>query len=371
MDAQTKRLGGAIIASLLVNGLLWRAFGSVVLGQKAAPPQIIEISRVILSKSGPPKTKVVTPRQIRRRVEQIRKLAPPKRRRLVRPLNTTTRPHRVVPPLPRLPRPLVQKPPREAPQSNKPTKPLPQRPEGAHNRTLTAQQKAASDAGTVKTGGNAEQGKPINAQNYGKKKSNPANYSTPLPQSQPTQPPFAEGTPEARATLQPPAPTPAPLPDPTATPTPRPTATPVPEPTNTPRPKPTNTPRPDPTNTPKPEPTNTPRPEPTNTPRPTPRPEPTNTPRPRGATRKAIPVRQPQPDIPDSLKDSSFKSSVSVTVSIDADGSSSPSLRGTSGNAQIDALVLSALRRWRWKPALEDGVPVASSQRFRFDFVVR
>ncbi|RYX83564.1 TonB family protein [bacterium] len=360
MDAQTKRLGGAVIASLLVNGLLWRAFGSIILVQKAAPPQIIEISRVELSKSGPPKPKVVTHRQITRRVEQIRKLNPPKRQ--VRPLNTIDRPRRNVPPPPRIshPHPLP-KPRVEAPQSNKPAKPAPQTPQGAHHKTLQSLQNPAPDAGQVKPDGQANLGKPLDAQNYGNKSTNPANYKVPASQPQPTEIPSGQGTPAPNPTPQPPSPTA--VPEPTVAPTPRPTNTPKPDPTNTP------TPRPEPTNTPKPEPTNTPtpRPEPTNTPRP----EPTNTPKPKGPTRDAEPTKQVNPDIPDNLRDADFKASVAVTVRIEADGSSSASLRSSSGNSQIDSLVLRALNRWRWKPALENGEPVASTKRFRFNFEVR
>jgi protein TonB len=78
-----------------------------------------------------------------------------------------------------------------------------------------------------------------------------------------------------------------------------------------------------------------------------------------------------QPSIPESLKQSEFKTSVRVRVEISADGSSSPSLRGSSGNSEVDERVLAALRRWRWRPALRDGEPVPSSQNFRFDFEVR
>ena len=354
MDAQAKRLGGAIVASLLVNGLLWRAFGGVVLGQKAAPPQMIEISRVELSKKGPPKPKIVTKKQIARRVEQIRKLTPPKR--LVRPLHTLDRPHREVPPpklkvLVPLPKPRV-----EAPPSEKPVKPAPQTPPGAHNKVLDSLQKPAPDAGQVKSGGQANAGKPLDSQNFGNANTNPSNYKPPVSQPQPTEAPSGQGTPVAKATPQPPAPTAVPV---------APTATPIPPP-----PPPTPTPKPEPTNTPRP--TATPKPEPTNTPRPTatPRPEPTNTPRPKGPTQDARATKQVNPDIPDDLRDAQFKTSVRVRVEVGADGSSSASLRTSSGNAQIDSLVLRALNRWRWKPALKEGEPVASTQYFRFDFEV-
>lgn len=354
IDRSTPRLWSALGASVLINGLLWRAFGSAIMAQQAPPPQVIEISRVILNKQGKPAPKIVTKKQIEKKVarihRQIERQKPP-----VKPLPHPTAPpiERQEPPKKPVARPRIARNVPQAPDTDKkPPKPPAPNSQGAHNRTITAPQKAAPDAGNVKAGGHADMGKALDKQNFGEKSSTPKDFVTPAPQTQPT-------------SVPPPADTPIPPPVPTNTPRPI--------PTDTPRLIPTNTPKPDPTNTPRPEPTNTPRPVPTDTPRPTPtpRPEPTNTPRPRGETRDAIPVRQPQPDIPDELKSAEFKSSVRVSVAIDAQGNSVPSLRGTSGNAQIDALVLKALSRWRWKPALDNGVPIASSQRFRFDFEVK
>ncbi len=352
LDRSTQRLWSALGASVLVNGLLWRAFGSAIMAHQAPPPQTIEISRVILNRQGKPTPKIVTRKQIQKRVarihRQIERPKPP-----IKPLPRPTAPpiERQTPPKKAVVRPRIARNVPQAPDSDKkPLKPPPPNSQGAHNRTVTAIKKAAPDAGFVKPGGHADLGKPTDKQNFGEKKNTPKDFTAPTPQPQPTNAPDPVDTPVA-----------PPL-DPTPIP---PTPTPIPKPTPTPRPEPTPTPKPTPTPTPRPEPTPTPKPTPT------PRPEPTPTPKPRGETRDAIPVRQPQPDIPDELKDATFKSSVRVSVAIDAQGNSSPSLRGTSGNAQIDALVLKALSRWRWKAALQNGVPVASSQRFRFDFEVK
>jgi protein TonB len=78
-----------------------------------------------------------------------------------------------------------------------------------------------------------------------------------------------------------------------------------------------------------------------------------------------------QPQLPEELKTADFRTSVKVRVEIATDGSNTPSLRASSGNSQVDEQVLKALRRWRWKPALRDGEPIASIQNFRFDFQVR
>ena len=94
-------------------------------------------------------------------------------------------------------------------------------------------------------------------------------------------------------------------------------------------------------------------------------------PRPKGPSREAQPDNQAQPEIPDELKHSSFKSFVRVKVEIDTDGSFTPILRTSSGNADIDSRVLEALKKWKWKPALKDGIAVKSVQLFKFEFEVQ
>lgn len=127
----------------------------------------------------------------------------------------------------------------------------------------------------------------------------------------------------------------------------------------------TNTPAPPP-QTPAPDPSQTP---PVTAPAHAPQAPPTPPP-PAGPTRDAEPASQVLPDIPDDLKQDDFKSSVRVKVDISPDGTFVPTLRSSSGNDQIDAIVLEALKKWKWKPALRDGQSVESIQLFRFDFEV-
>jgi TonB family protein len=94
-------------------------------------------------------------------------------------------------------------------------------------------------------------------------------------------------------------------------------------------------------------------------------------PKPRGPSREAQPDNQAQPEIPDDLKHGNFKSFVRVKVEIDTDGSFTPILRTSSGNADIDSRVLEALKKWKWKPALKDGISVKSVQLFKFEFEVQ
>ncbi|MCW3100572.1 MAG: outer rane transport energization protein TonB [Chthonomonadaceae bacterium] len=93
--------------------------------------------------------------------------------------------------------------------------------------------------------------------------------------------------------------------------------------------------------------------------------------KPKGPSREAQPDNQTNPEIPDELKHGNFKSFVRVKVEIDTDGSFTPILRTSSGNADIDSRVLEALKKWKWKPALKDGVPVKSVQLFKFEFEVQ
>lgn len=118
--------------------------------------------------------------------------------------------------------------------------------------------------------------------------------------------------------------------------------------------------------------TPTPEPTPRPTPEPTPRPTPAPTPRatPFGLTRDAIATRQVEPQIPYNLRDQQFKSYVRARVVIHSDGSFDASLRSSSGSHEVDELALSALRRWRWKPALKNGEPVESVRLFRIEFEV-
>lgn len=73
----------------------------------------------------------------------------------------------------------------------------------------------------------------------------------------------------------------------------------------------------------------------------------------------AVPVliSGPKPRIPDSIEEGlSLKATVEFTV--DADGSvSGARISRSSGYADLDRNILSAVSRWKYKPAVQDGVP--------------
>jgi protein TonB len=209
------------------------------------------------------------------------------------------------------PRPVVVRRPIERRIVRRPTRVAQRPPQGAHHRILAAlpgKSPLAPSEPTVLPGGNAQVGKPTEQQNPGNAVVNPP---TPV-----------EKTPV------PPAPPPPPPPPAKVAQAPAPAP-------------------------------------------PAPAPEPVKPPKPHGPTRDAEPAGQVKPEIPDELKQGEYKSFVRVKVEIEPDGSATPILRTSSGNAEIDRRVLDALRQWRWKPALRDGEPVKSTLLFKFEFEVQ
>ncbi len=91
---------------------------------------------------------------------------------------------------------------------------------------------------------------------------------------------------------------------------------------------------------------------------------------PAGITKEAELAYQELPRLPDSLRDSGYRSFVRVAVTVAEGGDFTVTIRDSSGNKDIDGRVLDALKRWKWKPALRNGTPETSTQIIRFDFGV-
>lgn len=94
-------------------------------------------------------------------------------------------------------------------------------------------------------------------------------------------------------------------------------------------------------------------------------------PKPKGPTKDAEPMNQVEPQIPDSMKSQDLKAFVRVKVEISEDGTFEVILRTSSGKPEVDDLILSALKRWKWKPAVKDGEPVRSTKLFKFEIEVK
>ncbi len=274
-DRLAARLRVAIIASLLVNVIGWRAVAAMAKRPLYVAPRPVEITRIIIDKRGHKTVKTITKEQIKKHVAQIKK-------------TPVVKIHPVV--------------------FHQPQPPKPQQ----YNKVLTAPDKGPgnNDEPTAPAGGNADLGKAIEQQPMPTPPP-PAAEIKPMP----APPPVVTKAPEVKK------------PDPTPPP---PVVKPDPPPVVHPDPPPAKT----------------------------------------GPTQDAQPSDQVKPEIPDSLKHGDFKSFVRVKVEIDENGAATPILRTSSGNPEIDQRVLDALKKWKWKPALENGEPVRSTRLFKFEFLV-
>src|SRR5439155_13049592 len=111
-DALGQRLRWALLASLLINMGIWRAAAAIARRPAHFNPPPVEITRVILDKKGHKTPKVVTKKQIQKKIVHIRKVVqrrPPPRPRRVEHIVRRTRP--VPAPRPRVPKPVAHRPP--------------------------------------------------------------------------------------------------------------------------------------------------------------------------------------------------------------------------------------------------------------------
>ena len=271
-----KRFGLAIAISAFANLLLWYSLSQ--LSSRIIPfrtPPVLQFSLVTMDEKGVKHEKIVKPKEVKKRIEQVKPKKPPE------PIRDQLK-----------------------------TKAPPPPPQGAHSHVMTAKtpNPAPGDHPFIAPeGGNATPGVPI-VQTPGTGR---ADAPTP-----PT-PPVKQDTPTA----------PTPI-------------------------KQTDTP---PVKAPEP---------PTDV-------KPAEPAKPKGPTQDAQPLRTEEIQIPDNLKDQTFKSHVHVKVNVSADGSFEVTLRTSSGNPDVDKLALECLKKWKWKPALKDGEPVDSSHLFNFEFEVK
>jgi TonB family protein len=85
---------------------------------------------------------------------------------------------------------------------------------------------------------------------------------------------------------------------------------------------------------------------------------------------EATPLDEPQPSIPDDLKDQELHAVFTGLFSIDVDGSTQVSMVKSTGSSELDDLAMQAARKWTFKPGMRDGVPVKSYRRLEIYFDV-
>ena len=74
----------------------------------------------------------------------------------------------------------------------------------------------------------------------------------------------------------------------------------------------------------------------------------------------AKPVSRGSFDLTDNLRSMPFKGSVTIRVTVDANGSHTEEVTDGSGNASMDQAALAYMKRWRWEAAKQDGKTVRS-----------
>jgi protein TonB len=91
--------------------------------------------------------------------------------------------------------------------------------------------------------------------------------------------------------------------------------------------------------------------------------------RPSGPTRGVIAIHTPQPAYPSSARSREESGWVEALITVDPSGSvSSVVVSGGSGHSALEDAVRGTVSRWRFQPAVRDGVPRQATIRRRFEF---
>jgi len=90
-----------------------------------------------------------------------------------------------------------------------------------------------------------------------------------------------------------------------------------------------------------------------------------------GPTHGPVALYSPAPAIPDYLRSQYLKASVVIEFLITAGGEVTPRLLDSSGNDELDAIALNTVKKWQFKPAANNNVPVDSKARLRILFEVK
>jgi len=89
-----------------------------------------------------------------------------------------------------------------------------------------------------------------------------------------------------------------------------------------------------------------------------------------GPTHGPVALYSPAPVIPNYLRNQNLKTNVVIEFLITAQGQVTPRLLDSSGNDELDSIALNTVKKWQFKPAAQDNVPVDSKTRLRILFEV-
>ena len=84
-----------------------------------------------------------------------------------------------------------------------------------------------------------------------------------------------------------------------------------------------------------------------------------------------VAIFAPPPVIPSYLQYKDLKTHVIIDFFVTNQGSATPKLVGSSGDEELDALALEAVKKWQFRPAEQDHKPVDSKVRLRILFEVK
>jgi len=82
-----------------------------------------------------------------------------------------------------------------------------------------------------------------------------------------------------------------------------------------------------------------------------------------------VPVRTVAPDYPDELRREGVSGIVTVKCTIDENGNVTEPTVEKSSNAAFERPALAALKKWKFKPAKQDGAPVSTKVSIPIKFV--
>ena len=86
-------------------------------------------------------------------------------------------------------------------------------------------------------------------------------------------------------------------------------------------------------------------------------------------TEPPVPVRTVAPDYPDELRREGISGLVMVKCSIDVQGNVTETEVEKSSNAAFEKPAVAAVKKWKFKPAKQDGAPVAIKVSIPIKFV--
>ena len=90
-----------------------------------------------------------------------------------------------------------------------------------------------------------------------------------------------------------------------------------------------------------------------------------------GPTHGPVALYAPAPVIPNYLRDQNLKTSVVFEFLITAQNQVTPRLLASSGTEELDAIALNTVKKWQFRPAEKDHLPIDSRVRLRILFEVQ